>query len=191
MIGLLIAAYDLAEIVPKPTFGALANRPFTSAVALVRFLQDIGAASLSAVSLALIGINHPETRGTAYGVYNAIKGAAGQAFLLTTYLEFENYVELNAYLVLDLDCSSRDAYRSHPEIVLQQLGRTLIVAVFVGHIHLYRRSSPVQSEISTNGPMLVVFLLNRLGLKGNVREVFDVEDFWTLHGRLHFSSFLN
>ena len=42
---------------------------------LVRFLHGIGAAGLSAVSLALIGIYYPERRGTAYGVYNAIKGA--------------------------------------------------------------------------------------------------------------------
>ncbi len=98
MIGLLIAAYDLAEIVAKPGFGALADRQgmkhtmlagiliFTLAsllyllvnprlLLLVRFLQGIGAAGLSAVSLALIGVYYPDRRGTAYGVYNAIKGA--------------------------------------------------------------------------------------------------------------------
>ncbi len=50
MIGLLIAAYDFAEILAKPAFGA-------------------------AVSLALIGVYYPDRRGSAYGVYNAIKGS--------------------------------------------------------------------------------------------------------------------
>src|SRR5205823_2913141 len=42
---------------------------------LVRFLQGVGAAALSAVSLALIGIYFANDRGKAYGIYNAIKGA--------------------------------------------------------------------------------------------------------------------
>jgi len=98
MIGLLIAAYDFAEILAKPAFGALSDRqgmkktmlagivvftlasvlyPFVSPRLLifVRFLQGLGAAGLSAVSLALIGVYYPDRRGSAYGVYNAIKGS--------------------------------------------------------------------------------------------------------------------
>lgn len=98
MIGLLIAAYDLAEIVSKPIFGALADRQgmkrtmlfgivlFIAASLLylvvppkallaVRFLQGVGAAALSAVSLALVGVYYPVARGRAFGVYNALKGA--------------------------------------------------------------------------------------------------------------------
>jgi DHA1 family tetracycline resistance protein-like MFS transporter len=98
IIGLLIAVYDLAEIVAKPLFGALADRRgmketmlvgialFTLAslvypwidprlLLLVRFMQGIGAAALSAVSLALVGAYFSEGRGRAYGIYNAIKGA--------------------------------------------------------------------------------------------------------------------
>lgn len=98
VIGLLIAAYDLAEIVAKPAFGALADKTgmkrtllagiviFVLAsllyivvppqwLLLVRFLQGFGAAALSAVSLALVGAYYEENRGRAYGIYNAIKGA--------------------------------------------------------------------------------------------------------------------
>jgi MFS family permease len=98
MIGLLIAVYDLAEIVGKPTFGAIADRAgmkktmllgivvfVASSLAylwsrpqlllLIRFLQGVGAAALSSVSLALVGIYYKETRGYAYGIYNTIKGA--------------------------------------------------------------------------------------------------------------------
>src|SRR5512142_2728851 len=98
VIGLLIAAYDFAEIIAKPVFGALADRQgmkrtmlvgiavFTLAslaylfidprlLLLVRFLQGLGAAALSAVSLALVGVYYQENRGRAFGIYNAIKGA--------------------------------------------------------------------------------------------------------------------
>jgi MFS family permease len=98
VIGLLIAAYDFAEIVAKPVFGALADRrgmkqtllagialftlasviyPWIDArlLIIVRFLQGVGAAALSAVSLALVGVYFAEHRGRAYGIYNAIKGA--------------------------------------------------------------------------------------------------------------------
>ncbi len=97
-IGLLIAAYDLAEIVAKPISGALADKygmkktmlmgiiffiPASlsylwippSWLLLVRFLQGMGAAALSAVSLALIGLYYETGRGRAYGIYNAVKGA--------------------------------------------------------------------------------------------------------------------
>ena len=98
MIGLLIAAYDAAEVVAKPLFGALADRRgmkqtmlaglalFIIAslaylwvdprlLLLIRFLQGVGAAALSAVSLALVGTYVVEQRGRAYGIYNGIKGA--------------------------------------------------------------------------------------------------------------------
>lgn len=98
VIGVLIAAYDFAEILAKPVFGAIADRQgmkrtmlfgigvFTAAslvyvvvppqlLILVRFLQGLGAAALSAVSLALVGTYFVANRGRAYGVYNAIKGS--------------------------------------------------------------------------------------------------------------------
>lgn len=97
-IGVLIAVYDFAEIIAKPIFGALGDHvgmkktmlagialftiasilyPFINPQLLiaVRFLQGVGAAALSAVSLALIGVYFQENRGKAYGIYNAIKGA--------------------------------------------------------------------------------------------------------------------
>ena len=42
---------------------------------MVRFLQGVGAAALSAISLALVGVYFAENRGRAYGIYNAIKGS--------------------------------------------------------------------------------------------------------------------
>jgi len=98
MIGLLIAAYDFAEIIAKPIFGSIADKQgmkktlligvavFIAASLLylavpaqwllgIRFLQGVGAAALSAVSLALVGVYYKENRGRAYGIYNAIKGA--------------------------------------------------------------------------------------------------------------------
>lgn len=98
MIGLLIAAYDLAEIIAKPIFGSISDRAGMKRTLLIgigvfivasllylavppqwllgiRFLQGIGAAALSAVSLAFVGVYYRENRGRAYGIYNAIKGA--------------------------------------------------------------------------------------------------------------------
>jgi MFS family permease len=98
MIGLLIAAYDFAEIIAKPIFGSLADQQGMKKTLLIgigvfivasllylavppqwllgiRFLQGVGAAALSAVSLALVGVYYKQNRGRAYGIYNAIKGA--------------------------------------------------------------------------------------------------------------------
>ncbi|HEU0295945.1 MAG TPA: MFS transporter [Anaerolineales bacterium] len=98
MIGLLIAAYDFAEIIAKPIFGTISDKQgmkktlligigvFIAASLLylvvppqwllgIRFLQGVGAAALSAVSLAFVGIYYEQNRGRAYGIYNAIKGA--------------------------------------------------------------------------------------------------------------------
>src|ERR1051325_5311198 len=98
MIGLLIASYDFAEIIAKPIFGSMADKQgmkrtlligilvfiFASLLYLIvpaqwligiRFLQGVGAAALSAVSLALVGVYYEQNRGRAYGIYNAIKGA--------------------------------------------------------------------------------------------------------------------
>src|SRR5258706_1776500 len=98
MIGLLISVYDLAEIVAKPLFGAFADRQgmkqtmlsgialFTLAslaylfvdprlLLLIRFLQGLGAAALSAVSVAMVGAYITKEKGKAYGIYNSIKGA--------------------------------------------------------------------------------------------------------------------
>lgn len=115
MIGFLIAAYDLAELAAKPMFGALADRQGMKRTMLigiaifivaslaylvvdprllivVRFFQGVGAAALSAVSLALIGVYYSEKRGRAYGIYNAIKGSGyvvsplvGSAILLNSH----------------------------------------------------------------------------------------------------------
>lgn len=97
MIGFLIAVYDFAEIVAKPVFGGLADKKgmknalylgiiiFTLASLLypfvppkllivVRFLQGLGGAALSAVSLAMVGILYKDNKGKAFGIYNAIKG---------------------------------------------------------------------------------------------------------------------
>lgn len=97
MIGLLIAIYDVAEIIAKPVFGALADRSgmkktmqagiivFILASLLylilppkmlivIRLLQGTGAAALSAVSLAMVGFYYKEKKGRAFGIYNAIKG---------------------------------------------------------------------------------------------------------------------
>jgi MFS family permease len=98
LIGVLIAIYEFAEVLAKPIFGALADRgsmkrtmlasiaifiaaslayPFVDPrlLFLIRFLQGVGGAGLSAISLALIGVYYRERRGRAYGIYNAIKGA--------------------------------------------------------------------------------------------------------------------
>ncbi|MEO6259285.1 MAG: MFS transporter [Thermoanaerobaculia bacterium] len=98
MIGLLIAIYDFAEIIAKPVFGFIADRTgmkptmlaglavFSLAslgffavdprlLLLVRLLQGVGAAALSIVSAALVAAYFPQSRGQAFGVYNAIKGA--------------------------------------------------------------------------------------------------------------------
>ncbi len=98
MIGLLIAIYDFAEIIAKPLFGFIADRTgmkptmlvglavFSLAslgffavdprlLLLVRLLQGVGAAALSIVSAALVAAYFPQSRGQAFGVYNAIKGA--------------------------------------------------------------------------------------------------------------------
>ncbi|MEO7121287.1 MAG: MFS transporter [Ginsengibacter sp.] len=97
MIGILIAVYDFAEILAKPVFGGLADKkgmkkamlagiilfilaslmyPFVSPKLLivVRFLQGLGAAALSAVSLAMVGNMYKEKKVRAFGIYNAIKG---------------------------------------------------------------------------------------------------------------------
>lgn len=98
MIGILIAVYDFAEIIAKPVFGFVADRAgmkktmllglivFSIAslgffavsprlLILIRLLQGVGAAALSIVSAALVASYFPNTRGQAFGVYNAIKGA--------------------------------------------------------------------------------------------------------------------
>jgi DHA1 family tetracycline resistance protein-like MFS transporter len=98
VIGLLIASYDFAEIIAKPAFGWISDsqgmkRTMLAGIVIfilaslsyllvppellivVRFLQGVGAAALSAVSLALVGTYYKEKRGQAYGIYNAIKGA--------------------------------------------------------------------------------------------------------------------
>jgi MFS family permease len=98
MIGLLIAVYDFAELFAKPAAGFIADRQgmkptllvglavfiFGSLLfliinpkllLLVRFVQGLGAAALSTVSITLVAKYFTEGRGKAFGIYNAIKGA--------------------------------------------------------------------------------------------------------------------
>ena len=97
-IGLLIAVYDFAELFAKPAAGILADRRGMKPVLLiglvvfivgsllflivnpkllllVRFVQGLGAAALSTVSISLVARYFETDRGRAFGVYNAIKGS--------------------------------------------------------------------------------------------------------------------
>ncbi len=98
MIGLLIGVYDFAELFAKPVAGVIADRrgmKLTLMVGLavfvlgsllylvvpprllllVRFIQGLGAAALSTVSIALVAKYFPDGRGQAFGIYNGVKGA--------------------------------------------------------------------------------------------------------------------
>ncbi len=98
MIGLLIGVYDFAELFAKPAAGFIADRrgmKLTLLVGLiifilgsllflvispkllllVRFVQGLGAAALSTVSITLVAKYFTKGRGKAFGIYNAIKGA--------------------------------------------------------------------------------------------------------------------
>ncbi|MBA3650532.1 MAG: MFS transporter [Chthoniobacterales bacterium] len=98
VIGLLIAVYDFAELFAKPVAGFIADRSgmkLTLLVGLgifilgslvflvisprllllVRFVQGLGAAALSTVSITLVAKYFETGRGKAFGIYNAIKGA--------------------------------------------------------------------------------------------------------------------
>ncbi|MEO7684783.1 MAG: MFS transporter [Gemmatimonadaceae bacterium] len=98
MIGLLIAVYDFAELFAKPFAGYTADRrgmKLTLMVGLVvfivgsllflvisprllllvRFIQGLGAAALSTVSITLVAKYFTVGRGRAFGIYNAVKGA--------------------------------------------------------------------------------------------------------------------
>ena len=98
MIGLLIGVYDFAELFAKPVAGFIADRRgmkltllaglvifilgtllfliiSPTLLILVRFIQGLGAAALSTVSITLVATYFPTRRGQAFGIYNAIKGA--------------------------------------------------------------------------------------------------------------------
>lgn len=98
MIGLLIGVYDFAELFAKPLAGFIADRRGMKLtllaglgifilgsllflainpklLLLVRFVQGLGAAALSTVSITLVAHFFSEGRGKAFGIYNAIKGA--------------------------------------------------------------------------------------------------------------------
>jgi MFS family permease len=97
MIGLLIGVYDFAELFAKPLAGMIADRQgmkltllvglaifiFGSLLFLVidprlllivRFVQGLGAAALSTVSITLVARYFSSDRGRAFGIYNAVKG---------------------------------------------------------------------------------------------------------------------
>jgi MFS family permease len=94
MIGLLIAVYDFAELFAKPMAGFIADQRgmkgtliagliifiFGSLLFLVinprlllvvRFVQGLGAAALSTVSITLVAQYFPEGRGKAFGIKGA------------------------------------------------------------------------------------------------------------------------
>ncbi|MGE5530453.1 MAG: MFS transporter [Patescibacteria group bacterium] len=96
-VGLLLAAYNLAEIVVKPAAGRLADRIgarpvmlwgtaffslsclaylFTPPAALpaLRICQGLGAGALSVASMLLVARIFPERLGAAMGAYHALKG---------------------------------------------------------------------------------------------------------------------
>lgn len=98
MIGLLIGVYDFAELFAKPAAGFIADRSgmkltllaglvifilgsglfliiSPKLLLLVRFVQGLGAAALSTVSITLVAKYFLQGRGRAFGIYNAIKGA--------------------------------------------------------------------------------------------------------------------
>ena len=106
-IGLLIAVYDFAELFAKPAAGIVADRRGMKPVLLlglvvfivgsllfliinpklllvVRFVQGLGAAALSTVSISLVARHFEKGRGRAFGVYNAIKGGGYVVCLLYT-----------------------------------------------------------------------------------------------------------
>lgn len=97
-IGVLIAIYDFSEVIAKPLFGYLADKRgqvltlwaglavFSLAslaflfvdprlLIVIRFVQGLGAAAFSVVSVALVAAYYPSQRGQALGIYNALKGA--------------------------------------------------------------------------------------------------------------------
>lgn len=97
-IGLLIAVYDFAELFAKPVAGFVADRYGMKRMLLVglavfilgsalfllipprllllvRFVQGLGAAALSTISITLVARYFSDARGRAFGIYNAIKGA--------------------------------------------------------------------------------------------------------------------
>ncbi len=97
-IGLLIAVYDFAELFAKPAAGFVADRYGMKRMLLagllvfilgsvlflvipprlllvVRFVQGLGAAALSTISISLVAKYFSAMRGRAFGIYNAIKGA--------------------------------------------------------------------------------------------------------------------
>ena len=97
-IGIIIAAYDFAELLAKPVFGRIADKRgmvattiagllvFSfgsllylfldpSLLLITRVLQGLGAAAFSTSSMALVAQIYTDSRGKAFGVYNSIKGA--------------------------------------------------------------------------------------------------------------------
>lgn len=97
VIGLLIGVYDFAELFAKPVAGFIADRRgmkltllaglgififgsllflviSPALLLLVRFIQGLGAAALSTVSITLVAKYFARGRGQAFGIYNAIKG---------------------------------------------------------------------------------------------------------------------
>ena len=98
MIGLLIGVYDFAELFAKPFAGFIADRRgmkptllvglvvfivgsllflavSPKLLLLIRFIQGLGAAALSTVSITLVAKYFSEGRAKAFGIYNAVKGA--------------------------------------------------------------------------------------------------------------------
>lgn len=96
-IGILIAVYDLAEVVAKPVFGFIADRKGMKVTMIagllvfsissllflvidptllivVRLLQGMGAAAFSVASMSLVAEYFRDNLESPMGIYNAIKG---------------------------------------------------------------------------------------------------------------------
>jgi MFS family permease len=178
MIGLLIAVYDFAELFAKPTAGFVADRYGMKQVLLVglvvfiagsllflminprlllvvRFVQGLGAAALSTVSISLVARYFDTGRGRAFGIYNAIKGAgyviapatggflahrfgfamifvvsagiAGLAFVLSLFLPGERGGTLDD----DDDLSFADALRIFTNARLRPIYAVIVVNMFL------------------------------------------------------------
>ena len=157
VIGLLIAVYDFAELFAKPFAGFIADRrgmKLTLLVGLsifvagsllfliidpkllllVRFVQGLGAAALSTVSIALVAKYFAHGRGRAFGIYNAIKGAgyvispAFGGFLIHAYnfgMIFIVSASVGAFafllsLLLPRDQNKSESLEDDDEITLRQ-----------------------------------------------------------------------
>jgi DHA1 family tetracycline resistance protein-like MFS transporter len=157
MIGLVIAVYDFAELFAKPAAGFVADRAGMkrtlmvglvvfivgsasflvlppSLLLLTRFIQGLGAAALSTVSITLVAKYFARSRGRAFGVYNALKGAgyviaptlggllvhAGGFSLVFTVSAAVGLVALLSSLLLPADARANDDVDDDDDLTFRQ-----------------------------------------------------------------------